>query len=65
MGFGHAYLTLSDEAEVQYKASAPYDPASEITVLWNDPELGISWPVDAPVLDWDRNGVTLREFAGT
>lgn len=50
-GFGHGFLTLSEEADVQYKASELYDAESDRVVLWNDPELQIKWPlVGTPLL---------------
>jgi dTDP-4-dehydrorhamnose 3,5-epimerase len=50
-GFGHGFLTLSDAAEVQYKASDYYAPQHERSVLWNDPRIGIAWPLQGqPVL---------------
>ena len=50
VGFAHGFCVLSDHADVQYKLSAPYDPATEAGFRWNDPEIGIDWPVTAPVL---------------
>ena len=44
-GFAHGFYTLSDWAEVLYKATDVYTPEAERTVLWNDPEIGIVWPV--------------------
>ncbi len=44
-GFGHAFLTLTDAAEVLYKATDFYDPAADRTIAWNDPVIGIEWPV--------------------
>jgi dTDP-4-dehydrorhamnose 3,5-epimerase len=46
-GLGHGFLALSDWAEVIYKASDIYSPEDERCVLWNDPEIGINWPIDA------------------
>ena len=48
--FGHGFVTLTDEVEFLYKADNFYAPAHEGGILWNDPELGIRWGVDAPVL---------------
>ncbi|HTU80847.1 MAG TPA: dTDP-4-dehydrorhamnose 3,5-epimerase [Candidatus Acidoferrales bacterium] len=45
-GFVHGFLALSDEVIFLYKQSALYDPASEFGVAWNDPALGIEWPLD-------------------
>ncbi len=44
-GFGHAFLVTSDVAEFAYKASEFYAPQHERTLLWNDPHVGIDWPL--------------------
>lgn len=49
-GFGHALITLEDGCEVQYKVDAFYDPACDRGIAWNDPEIGIDWGTDAPIL---------------
>ena len=49
-GFLHAFVVLSDTAEVEYKCTDLYDPGGEIGVAWDDPEIGIKWPVAEPVL---------------
>jgi dTDP-4-dehydrorhamnose 3,5-epimerase len=43
-GFAHGFLTLSESADVLYKASDYYDPACERSIIWNDPDIGIDWP---------------------
>ena len=48
--FGHGFVTLTDEVEFLYKADNFYAPAADGGILWNDPELGVDWGVDAPVL---------------
>ena len=50
IGFAHGFCVLSDVAEVQYKVSSPYDGAHECAIRWNDPEIGVAWPVASPVL---------------
>lgn len=45
VGFAHGYLTLSPNSEVEYKVSAYYAPESEGGLAWNDPEIGIEWPL--------------------
>ncbi|MBS2025264.1 MAG: dTDP-4-dehydrorhamnose 3,5-epimerase [Deltaproteobacteria bacterium] len=49
-GFAHGFCVLSDVAEVEYKCTTLYDRADEIGVLWNDPAIGIPWPVQEPLL---------------
>lgn len=46
-GFAHGFLTLSDSADFLYKATEYYAPAHERSVLWNDPAIGIDWPLAA------------------
>ena len=49
-GFAHGFCVLSDEVDVEYKCTDVYDPGGEITIAWNDPAIGIAWPVSEPVL---------------
>jgi dTDP-4-dehydrorhamnose 3,5-epimerase len=54
-GFLHGYCTLTDDAEVIYKVTAPWDAAAERGVIWNDPDLAVTWPAAEPILsDKDR-----------
>ena len=46
VGFAHGFLTLSDHAEVLYKASGFWSKTCERSLRWNDPEVGITWPLD-------------------
>ena len=49
-GFAHGFIVLSDTADFEYKCTDYYDPNDEGCILWNDPGLGIPWPVATPVL---------------
>ncbi|MFP5109851.1 dTDP-4-dehydrorhamnose 3,5-epimerase [Neobacillus sp. C211] len=49
-GFAHGFLTLSDEVEVQYKVDHLYTPECDRGIIWNDPTIGIEWPVVTPIL---------------
>ena len=49
-GFLHGFCVLASPAQVEYKCTALYDATDEIGVLWNDPELAITWPVEQPIL---------------
>ncbi|MCA9267485.1 MAG: dTDP-4-dehydrorhamnose 3,5-epimerase [Planctomycetales bacterium] len=63
-GFAHGFCVLSETAEFSYKCTDYYSPQHERTLLWNDPALGIDWPIDDPLLsDKDRQGVPLAEAA--
>ena len=65
-GFGHGFCVLSDEADVIYRLSSYYDPELESGVAWDDPELGIEWPVDDPILsERDSTAPSLAEVAPT
>ena len=49
-GFAHGFATISDVAEVQYKQTGFYTPSSEGTISWNDPDIGVAWPISEPTL---------------
>jgi dTDP-4-dehydrorhamnose 3,5-epimerase len=63
IGFGHAFLTLSDTAEVLYKASDFYAPEHERCIRWDDPGLAIDWPLDGEriISEKDAQGSLFRE----
>jgi dTDP-4-dehydrorhamnose 3,5-epimerase len=46
-GFAHGFATLTEDAAFSYKVTDSYEPSGERTMLWNDPELGIEWPIAA------------------
>ncbi len=61
-GFGHGFLVLSEQAGFAYKVTDYYNPKGERTILWNDLELAIEWPVkpeEVIVSDKDAQGATL------
>ena len=49
-GFAHGFVVLSDTADFEYKCTDYYDPSDEDSILWNDPDLDIPWPITNPVL---------------
>jgi len=64
VGFGHGFAALTEEAGVAYKVTDYYCPAGERTILWNDPDLAIAWPVpsqSAVISDKDRAGLSLSQ----
>jgi dTDP-4-dehydrorhamnose 3,5-epimerase len=62
-GLGHAFVTLSDSAEVFYKCTGTYAPSAEGTVAWNDPNINVQWPIGDPVLSGrDQNGMSLEQY---
>jgi dTDP-4-dehydrorhamnose 3,5-epimerase len=62
-GFAHGFAVLSDLAEIEYKCTEFYDPSDEITIRWNDPDLGIAWPITDPILSYkDSQAPTLQEL---
>ncbi len=50
VGFAHGFCVLSDEADFAYQVSAEYAPDADAGIVWNDPDIGISWPVTEPIL---------------
>jgi dTDP-4-dehydrorhamnose 3,5-epimerase len=63
-GFGHAFLVLSDVAGFAYKVTDYYSQAGERTIVWNDPDLAIPWPItadEAIVSEKDRAGARFKD----
>ena len=54
-GFGNAHLVLTDTAIFHYRQTITYDRAGQFTLAWDDPRLGIKWPIDRPILS-ERDG---------
>ena len=66
VGFAHGFCVLSDVADVAYKLSSVYAGASEGAIAWDDPEIGIEWPVSDPLLsERDRKAPTLFNVAAS
>ena len=62
-GFARGFAVLSDYAEIEYLTTGVYNSQAESGFLWNDPELGIKWPVDEPILsNKDQNAQTFRQW---
>lgn len=63
-GFGHGFYVLSETAELVYKCTDYYHPEDDHSLCWDDPDIGIDWPLleTAPLLsEKDRNGARLRD----
>ena len=63
-GFGHGFCLLSDEADVVYLLSDYYDPERESGIAWDDPEIGIEWPISGDMIlsERDRSAPRLAEL---
>ncbi len=63
VGFAHGFCVISSSAYVCYKVSSPYDPIEEKTFRFDDPEIGITWPIDTPILsERDRSSLYFKEI---
>ncbi len=64
IGFGHGFAVLSEVADVTYQVSSLYDPETERGIAWDDPEVGVDWRVDDPLLSArDKEAPRLAEIA--
>jgi len=62
-GFARGFCVLSDYAEIQYLCTGIYNSAGESGILWNDPEIGVRWPADQPILsEKDGKAQTLAQW---
>ena len=62
-GFGHAYVTLSDDTEVLYKTDNYYSPEHDGAIRWSDPDIGVDWGLSEPILsDKDREAPLWRDL---
>jgi dTDP-4-dehydrorhamnose 3,5-epimerase len=63
-GFAHGFCVVSEHAEVEYKCSEVYAPQHEIAIAWNDPRIGVRWPIHEPTLSpRDREAPPLADWA--
>ncbi|MFA7553084.1 MAG: dTDP-4-dehydrorhamnose 3,5-epimerase [Spongiibacteraceae bacterium] len=63
-GFAHGFVVTSEVALFVYKCTDLYNPAGEISIAWNDPDLDIPWPIDTPQLsDKDKAGIRLKHLS--
>lgn len=63
-GLAHGFVVLSDVADFEYKCTDYYNPANEGCLLWNDPDVGIEWPVTSPLLsEKDKLGRLFKELS--
>jgi dTDP-4-dehydrorhamnose 3,5-epimerase len=66
VGFAHGFCVLSEVADVTYLVSSLYEPETEAGIRWDDPEVGVEWPVAEPLLSGrDQEAPTLAEIADT
>jgi dTDP-4-dehydrorhamnose 3,5-epimerase len=66
VGFGHGFAVLSEVADVTYQLSSPYDPATEAGIAWDDPDVGVEWGLEEPLLsERDKTAPSLAEVADT
>jgi dTDP-4-dehydrorhamnose 3,5-epimerase len=64
VGFAHGFCVLSEVADVNYKVSSYYDPATEAGIAWDDPDIGVEWPISNPQLsERDKDGPRLADVA--
>lgn len=65
-GFARGFCVLSEWAEIQYKCTSIYNKNGESGILWNDPQIGIKWPIGDPILsEKDQDAITLEEWLAT
>lgn len=62
-GLAHGFVVISDFADFEYKCTDYYDPKNEGCLIWNDPEVGVKWPVESPLLsEKDGKGKSFGEL---
>lgn len=62
-GFAHGFVVTGDDALFCYKCTDYYSPTTEVSILWNDPAIGVAWPVTEPLLsEKDKKGLRLADI---
>ena len=62
-GFAHGFCVTSDMADVVYKCTGLYQPSEEFSLAWDDPDVGIKWPISQPLLsEKDNNAMSLADL---
>ena len=62
-GLAHGFVVTSETADFEYKCTDYYNPADEDCLIWNDPDVGIDWPIEDPVLsEKDQQGSLLKDL---
>ncbi|WP_337240678.1 dTDP-4-dehydrorhamnose 3,5-epimerase [Proteus faecis] len=65
-GFAHGFCVISDRADFQYKCTDYYDPNDEGSIIWNDPDIDIQWPIQEPILSLkDEKAPKLQQIKNT
>ncbi len=62
-GFANGFCAISDTVDIHYKCTALYSPSSERSIRWNDPDIGIRWPVESPIVSRrDASALSLSDW---
>ena len=63
-GFAHGFCALTGEALFSYKCTEFYSAPDEVGIVWDDPDIGIDWPIESPILsDKDRSSPRLKDVS--
>ena len=62
-GFAHGFVVLTDKADFLYKCTTLYEPSQDCCLMWNDPDIGVEWPVSDPILsEKDKKGQRFKDL---
>lgn len=62
-GFAHGFAVLSATADLIYKCTTQYEPSQDRCLLWNDPDIGVEWPIDDPLIsEKDKRGLPFKDL---